>query len=178
MSNKSKENKSSKIEEINRYDDEILHVLNIIVQHLDKFNTLHPQITTLHQSQEQLSTLHLSNQSNLQESILSLEAKINKLLENQEQILSLDSKINKLQENQERILSLETQLSKLQENQDKVISICEKLHLRLIQNDEREINRRIREFTISPRNKDPIRFVPTVSTVTKSLGFLSSLTSK
>lgn len=174
MSNKSKESKNFKIEEINRYDDEILHVLNIIVQHLDKFNTLHPQITTLHQSQEQLFTLHLSNQANL----LSLDAKINKLLENQEQILSLDAKINKLQENQERILSLETQLSKLQENQNKVISICEKLHLRLIQNDEREINRRIREFTISPRNKDPIRFVPTVSTVTKSLGFLSSLTSK
>ena len=60
---------------------------------------------------------------------------------------------------------------------DILLSICEKINLRLSQNDEREINLKIREFH-TKKNDNPLGFVPTSSSKYPHYGFISSLINK
>ena len=169
-----------------------LELLKLIIRQLEDVKSYQKSQIKV---EEQLSALTSSNHAqdlkigellamlNIKdEKIKSLEEEQqNKLSEQQNKIKELSEQ---LKQKDEKIITLyedlSEQIAKLGKNNQ--LDMIEKLYTRLIQNDEREVNRKIREYTVNSKHSDPIRFVPTVTKPTYAsvphIGLFSSLINK
>ena len=143
---------------------------------IDKLTDISTQIQQTGSFVDKLNDI--SNKLSELSNILTIKDEL--LKQKDEKISSLYEQMK--QKDKQYLSELKEQVAHKNNQLDSIEALCEKLYTRLIQNDEREVNRKIREYTVNSKHSDPIRFVPTVTKPTYAsvphIGLFSSLISR